>query len=110
MGCFVYLLYCSCIGDTIEGYKKKTKIESRFCLYNNKNKIKNFMTGTIKNLNPRGFGFISQEGQAGDTFFHKSALTGVTFEELKEGDAVSFDMKPAEEGGKGPSAVNVSRA
>jgi cold shock protein len=68
------------------------------------------MTGTIKKLNERGFGFIEQAGQTGDLFFHKSALTGVTFEELKEGEEVSFDVKAAEEGGKGPSAVNVSRA
>ena len=68
------------------------------------------MTGTIKKLNERGFGFIEQEGQTGDLFFHKSALVGVTFEELKEGDKVTFEVKPAEEGGKGPSATNVSRA
>lgn len=68
------------------------------------------MTGTIKKLNERGFGFIEREGQEGDLFFHKSALVGVTFEELKEGDSVSFEEEAAKEGGKGPSAVNVSRA
>jgi len=68
------------------------------------------MTGTIKKLNERGFGFIEQTGQTGDLFFHKSALTGVTFEELKEGDSVTFEVKAAEDGGKGPSAINVSRA
>jgi cold shock protein len=76
------------------------------------------MTGTIKKLNERGFGFIRQDGKDGDIFFHKTALVGVTFEELKqedkengiEGDKVSFDVQPAAEGGKGPSAVNVSRA
>jgi len=68
------------------------------------------MTGTIKKLNERGFGFIEQTGQTGDLFFHKSALVGVTFEELKEGDSVTFEKKEGEEGGKGPSAVEVSRA
>lgn len=76
------------------------------------------MTGTIRNLNERGFGFITVEGQTEDLFFHKSALVGVEFEELKaedknagiKGDTVTFDMKPAEPGGKGPSAVNVARA
>ncbi|MEK7635392.1 MAG: cold shock domain-containing protein [Patescibacteria group bacterium] len=68
------------------------------------------MTGTIKKLNERGFGFIEQEGQTGDLFFHKSALSGVTFEDLKEGDSVSFDVEPAKEGGKGPSAANVTRS
>lgn len=68
------------------------------------------MTGTIKKLNERGFGFIEQEGQPGDLFFHKSALVGVTFEELKEGDSVTFEVEAAKPEGKGPSAVNVSRA
>ena len=68
------------------------------------------MTGTIKKLNERGFGFITQEGKTEDLFFHKSALVGVTFEELKEGDNVTFEEKAGEPGGKGPSAVNVSRA
>jgi len=68
------------------------------------------MTGKIKKLNERGFGFIEQEGQTGDLFFHKSALVGVTFEELKEGDTLSFEVEPAKEGGKGPSATNVSHA
>jgi len=68
------------------------------------------MTGTIKKLNERGFGFIEREGETGDLFFHKSALSGVTFEELKEGDEVSFEVEPAKEGGKGPSATNVARA
>ncbi|MFH0804108.1 MAG: cold shock domain-containing protein [Candidatus Zambryskibacteria bacterium] len=68
------------------------------------------MTGTIKKLNERGFGFIEQDGQTGDLFFHKSALSGVTFEELKEGDKVTFEVKAGEEGGKGPSATDVTRA
>lgn len=74
------------------------------------------MTGTIKNLNERGFGFIEQEGKTEDLFFHKSELKGVTFEELRgekdgvKGDKVTFDIKEGEAGGKGPSAVNVSRA
>ncbi len=65
------------------------------------------MTGTIKTLTDRGFGFISQEGQAKDLFFHSKDLQGVTFEELKEGDTVTFEVA---EGQKGPAAVNVSRA
>jgi cold shock protein len=69
------------------------------------------MTGTIKKLNERGFGFIEQEGQTGDLFFHKSALVEpLTFEDLKEGDSVSFSVQPAKEGGKGPSASDVKRA
>lgn len=65
------------------------------------------MTGTIKTLTDRGFGFIAREGESKDLFFHSKELQGVTFDELKVGDAVSFDVA---EGPKGPNAVGVSRA
>ena len=65
------------------------------------------MTGKIKTLKEKGFGFITAEGLAKDLFFHSNALVGVTFEELREGDSVSFDMAESE---KGPNAVNVQRA
>lgn len=65
------------------------------------------MKGTIKKLVlERGFGFITREGEAKDLFFHSKDLKGVTFEELKEGDTVTFEVASGE---KGPSAVNVSR-
>ncbi len=65
------------------------------------------MTGTIKTLTTKGFGFISREGETKDLFFHSTALVGVTFEELKAGDQVTFDVTQGE---KGPAATNVSRA
>lgn len=65
------------------------------------------MQGTIKTLTDRGFGFITQEGQSKDLFFHSKDLSGVTYEELKVGDAVTFDVV---DGPKGPSAKNVARA
>jgi CspA family cold shock protein len=65
------------------------------------------MNGTIKTLNERGFGFITREGEAKDLFFHSSELKGVTFDELKVGDAVTFEVIDDE---KGPKATNVSRA
>lgn len=66
------------------------------------------MNGTIKKLiTDKGFGFISREGEAKDLFFHSNELIGVTFDELKEGDAVTFEVVDGE---KGPSAKNVSRA
>lgn len=65
------------------------------------------MTGTIKTLiEGKGFGFITREGEAKDLFFHSTALSGVTFEELKVGDAVTFDVVDGE---KGPAAKNVMR-
>lgn len=65
------------------------------------------MTGTIKKLTDKGFGFIAREGGEKDLFFHSKSLVGVQFSELKEGDAVSFDV---EDSPKGPNAVNVQRA
>lgn len=62
--------------------------------------------GTIKRLTDRGFGFIAIEGQEKDLFFHSKELQGVTFEELKEGDKVQFEVAQGE---KGANATNVSR-
>ncbi|MCE9585283.1 cold shock domain-containing protein [Candidatus Nomurabacteria bacterium] len=65
------------------------------------------MTGTIKRLTDKGFGFITADGLAKDLFFHSNALVGVSFDELKEGDTLSFET---EESQKGLNAVNVQRA
>jgi len=64
-------------------------------------------TGIIKTLTDKGFGFISREGEAKDLFFHSKELVGVTFDELRTGDQVSFEVT---QGDKGPAATNVSRA
>jgi cold shock protein len=64
--------------------------------------------GTIKTLREdRGFGFIAREGQPKDLFFHSKDVEGVTFEELKVGDAVTFNVGQTD---KGPNATNVARA
>jgi len=65
------------------------------------------MTGTIKTLTDKGYGFIARDGEAKDLFFHSNDLSGVTFNDLKVGDAVNFEVV---DGPKGPSAKNVSRA
>ncbi len=65
------------------------------------------MTGTIKTLTDRGFGFISVEGQEKDLFFHSKELVGVLFDELKVGDTLTFEVVQGE---KGPAAQGVSRA
>lgn len=55
-------------------------------------------TGTIKTIrDDRGFGFISPEGGSGgsqELFFHASAVEGTTFDELKEGQQVSYEQEP----------------
>ncbi len=65
------------------------------------------MQGTIKKLTDKGFGFISAEGQEKDLFFHSKSLVGVEYNDLREGDVVSYDVEQSE---KGPNAVNVQRA
>ena len=62
------------------------------------------MNGTIKRLvSDKGFGFIlADEGT--EYFFHNSACTGTHFDELREGQAVTFDRG---QGPKGPRGENV---
>jgi CspA family cold shock protein len=58
--------------------------------------------GTIKRVTDRGFGFITTGTK--DLFFHSSAVQGVSFEELREGQKVSFTEGQSP---KGPRAENV---
>ena len=64
------------------------------------------MEGTIKKLTDRGFGFITVDGEEKDLFFHSTELKDVSYDELKEGDRVSFDKANSP---KGENAVNVTR-
>ena len=50
-----------------------------------------------------GHGFISGEGQ--EVFFHSSALQGVRFDDLREGQKVTFTLG---QGPKGPRAEDVT--
>jgi CspA family cold shock protein len=59
--------------------------------------------GTIKRLTDKGFGFISN-GTGKDMFFHMSALEGIRFEDLREGQKVTYNEG---HGPKGPRAENV---
>jgi CspA family cold shock protein len=63
--------------------------------------------GTIKRLvSDKGFGFVAAP-DGNEYFFHQSALNGVSFDELREGQAVTFQTG---QGPKGPRAENVTRA
>lgn len=64
------------------------------------------MEGTIKTLNERGFGFIARDGEE-DLFFHSNDLVDVRFDDLKEGDKVTFEVGSSN---KGPKASEVSKA
>jgi CspA family cold shock protein len=59
--------------------------------------------GTIKKVTQKGFGFIDT-GSGQDLFFHSSSLEGVAFEQLYEGQRVSYTEGHGE---KGPRAENV---
>lgn len=62
--------------------------------------------GTIKRLTDKGFGFIGTGGPK-DIFFHSSSLEGVRFDELQEGQRVTYTEG---HGPKGPRAENVKIA
>ena len=59
--------------------------------------------GTIKRLTDRGFGFISIGGDK-DLFFHSSSVEVGSFDDLQEGQKVSYTEG---RGPKGPCAENV---
>jgi len=62
------------------------------------------MNGTIKRLvNGKGFGFIATD-EGTEYFFHQSACASTSFDELREGQNVTFDRGS---GPKGPRAENV---
>jgi len=63
--------------------------------------------GTIARLMDKGYGFIAREGEEKDLFFHANELQGAAFNDLREGDAVTFEVT---DGPKGPNATNVNRA
>lgn len=59
--------------------------------------------GTIKRITDKGFGFIAASDGT-EYFFHQSAVTGTRFDELREGQRVTFT---AGQGPKGPRAEGV---
>lgn len=70
-------------------------------------------TGTIKSLRDRGFGFIAPDGagpSGRDVFFHRSAVADDTFDQLREGQRVGFDVEPDPRDPSRQRAVNVRLA
>ena len=65
--------------------------------------------GTVIKKNDKGFGFIKVDGSKDgdkDLFFHSNELKNISFDELREGDKVSFDIGDSP---KGPNATGVSK-
>ena len=62
------------------------------------------VNGTIKRLvHDKGFGFIA-DGSGTEYFFHQTACTQTPFDQIREGQTVTFDIG---QGPKGPRAENV---
>jgi len=62
------------------------------------------MNGTIKRITDKGYGFIATP-EGTEYFFHQSACASTPFDNLREGQAVSFTVG---QGPKGPRAENVN--
>ena len=69
--------------------------------------LKMAINGTVKRLvSDKGFGFIAaQDGS--EYFFHQSGCVGMRFDDLREGQPVTFEKG---QGPKGPRAENVKLA
>jgi cold shock protein len=64
-------------------------------------------SGTVKRIvSDKGFGFI-KAADGNEYFFHNSACVGIRFDDLREGQAVTFEKG---EGPKGPRAESVRLA
>ncbi len=65
------------------------------------------MTGSIVRKTDKGFGFIQPDDGSKDVFFHASNVVDGMFDELAEGEKVTFEI---EQGPKGPAAKDIRRA
>ncbi len=64
-------------------------------------------TGTVKWFNPaKGFGFIEPEDGSKDAFVHISAVERAGLGTLSEGQKVSYELQPGQQGKS--SAENLS--
>ena len=56
-------------------------------------------TGTVKWFNPaKGFGFIAPSDGSKDAFVHISAVERAGLSSLKEGQKVSYELRPGQNG------------
>ncbi len=63
------------------------------------------ISGTVKSVTDKGYGFISTDAYEKDVFFHERSLTGsLATRKLKVGDKVTFEVEQTE---KGMNAINI---
>ena len=104
---FLYLRYPTPAKCASRGFVVELPQDQLLADYSLLMTIRTNMTGKIKRLTDKGFGFITPDGSDKDVFFHNSALVGVSFDELRDGDAVTFEVEDSD---KGPRAKDVKRA
>ena len=70
------------------------------------------MHGTVARLSPEGASGFIEATDGREFFFHRSALHGVTFEELASGIGVELEIghEPGDVVGEGPRATRVRLA
>ncbi len=65
--------------------------------------------GTVKWFNPtKGFGFIAPEDGGRDVFVHISAVERAGISELKDGQAVTFEMEAGRDGRESASNIELA--
>ena len=65
-------------------------------------------TGTVKWFNPaKGYGFMEPEDGSKDAFVHISAVERAGLSSLSEGQKVSFDLQPGQNGKSSAETLSV---